>query len=175
MAVTSKNLRSVQQARGQGAAMPRRLYAVAYGVTLLLFVVAAYTLLSLLIGKLNIFLDDARYGRPRVSHVDAFVGHDEASGQPTHLMAINLNRQVFIIELPGGNPANTRTLAGPYMIGAQEDLTPVQLFVRDMDGDGQNDLLLDVRREQIVYLNRDGSFRLPTPEEEAQLKQGMLP
>jgi hypothetical protein len=90
-------------------------------------------------------------------------------------MAINLNRQVFVIVLPGGNPTNTRTLAGPYLVGAEEDLTPVQLFVRDMDGDGQNDLLLDVRREQIVYLNRDGAFRLPTPEEEAQLKQGTHP
>jgi hypothetical protein len=130
---------------------------------------------SLLLGKLNVFMDDVRYGRPRVSQVDAFVGHDEAAGQPTHLMAINLNRQVFVIELPGGNPTNTRTLAGPYLVGAEEDLTPVQLFVRDMDGDGQNDLLLDVRREQIVYLNRDGAFRLPTPEEEAQLKQGTHP
>jgi hypothetical protein len=175
MAVTSKNLHSVQQAHRHGSALPRRLYTAAYGVTLLLFVLAAYTLVSLLLGKLTIFLDDVRYGRPRISHVDAFVGHDEASGQPTHLMAINLNRQVFVIELPGGNPANTRTLAGPYLIGAQEDLTPVQLFVHDMDGDGQNDLLLDVRREQIVYLNRDGSFRLPTAEEEAQLKQGNHP
>jgi hypothetical protein len=29
-----------------------------------------------------------------------------------------------------------------------------------------------VRREQIVYLNKDGAFRLPTPEEQALLKRG---
>jgi hypothetical protein len=152
--------------------MPR-LSAAAYGVTLLLVVLAAYTLLSILMGKVNVVIDDIRYGRPRIAQVDAFVGHDEANGQPTHLMAINLNRQVFVIELPGSDPAKTRTLAGPYLVGAEEDLTPVNLIVRDMDGDGQADLLLDVRREQIVYLNRDGAFRLPTPEEDAHLKQGM--
>jgi hypothetical protein len=41
--------------------------------------------------------------------------------------------------------------------------------VHDVDGDSQPDLLLNIRREQIVYLNRDGAFRLPTPEEQAQL------
>jgi hypothetical protein len=41
-----------------------------------------------------------------------------------------------------------------------------------MDGDGAADLLLDVRREQIVYLNKDGVFRLPTLEEDIRLKQG---
>jgi hypothetical protein len=43
------------------------------------------------------------------------------------------------------------------------------LSLRDMDGDGQLDLLLDVRNEQIVYLNKDGAFRLPTPAEQAAL------
>jgi len=171
MAVTSKNIRSVQRAQAHSSAAPR-LSAAAYGVTLLLVVLAAYTLLSILMGKINVVIDDIRYGRPRIAQVDAFVGHDEANGQPTHLMAINLNRQVFVVELPGGDPSKTRTLAGPYLVGAEEDLTPVNLILRDMDGDGQADLLLDVRREQIVYLNRDGAFRLPTPEEDAQLKQG---
>jgi hypothetical protein len=40
-----------------------------------------------------------------------------------------------------------------------------------MDRDGLDDLIIDVRNEQIVYLNRDGSFRLPTPEEQQQLLQ----
>ena len=170
MAVTSRNLRSVQQARGYRPALPR-LHALAYGVTLLLAVLAAYALVGVLMGKLHIFVDDLRYGRPRTTQLEGFVGHDEAPDRPTHLMAINLNRQVVVVELPGGDPAKIRSLAGPYLFGAEEDLTPIALSLRDMDGDGQADLLLDVRREQIVYLNRDGAFRLPTAEEDAQLKQ----
>ena len=90
-------------------------------------------------------------------------------GKPTHLMALNLNRQVVVVEIPGGDASKTRTISGPYLFGANEDLTPVTLSLRDMDGDGLPDLLVDVRREQIVYLNRDGAFRLPNADEQARL------
>jgi hypothetical protein len=63
-------------------------------------------------------------------------------------------------------------LSGPYLFGANEELTPLQLQLQDLDGDGKLDLLLDIRQEQLVYLNRDGAFRLPTPEEQAALQRG---
>ncbi len=172
MAVTSKNLHSTRRAQVYRPATPRRLNAVVYAITLVLAVLALYVVVGLAMGKLHVFVDDLRYGRPRTTQLNGFVGHDEASGQPTHLMAINLNRQVVIIELPGGDPAKTRSIAGPYLFGADEDLTPVVLSLYDADRDGQVDLLLDVRRELLVYLNKDGAFRLPTAAEEAQLKHG---
>ena len=143
-----------------------------YAVTLILAAVAIYVLVSFMLGKAQIVIDDVRYGRPRTTQLDAFVGHDEANGQPTHLLAINLNRQATIVELPGGDATKARTISGPYLFGADEDLTPVRLAVRDMDGDGQVDLLLDVRNEQVIYLNKDGVFRLPTPAEQATLTRG---
>lgn len=172
MAVTSKNLRSAQRARSNSPALPRRLYTVAYGITLLLAALAIYAAVSLLLNRLHIVVDDVRYGRPRTTQLDGFVGHEEKAGQPTHLMAMNLNRQVVVIELPGGDPAKAHTIAGPYLFGADEDLTPVLMNLRDMDGDGQIDLLLDVRHEQIVYLNKDGTFRQPTPDEQSLLNRG---
>src|SRR5215216_3281824 len=87
-------------------------------------------------------------------------------------MALNLNRQVVVIGLPGGDPARARTIAGPYLFRADENLTPVLMGLHDIDGDGQIDLLLDVRHEQIVYLNKDGSFRQPTPNDQVVLKPG---
>ena len=172
MAVTHKSLRSIRGARSHSLARPQRLYTAIYAVTLLLAAIAIYIILSLLVGKVHVLLDDLRYGRPRTMHVEAFVGHDEAAGHPSHLMAMNLDRQVVVVELPGGDPAKTRTIAGPYLFGAGEDLTPVLLTLQDVDGDGHPDLLLDVRNEQVVYLNRDGAFRLPTLEEQAQLNHG---
>jgi hypothetical protein len=171
MGITSKNLRSVQRTRVQATAFTRRLHALAYGITLLLAALAVYAVVSLLLGKVHVVVDDIRYGRPRAMHMDAFVGHGEDAGHPTHLMAMNLNRQVVVLELPGGDAANTRTISGPYLFGADEDLTPVLLSLHDMDGDGQLDLLLDVRREQIVYLNKDGAFRPPTLDEQALLNR----
>lgn len=172
MAITSKNLRSAQPARARGSALPRRIHVGAYGITLLLAALAVYTAISLLVSRLHVAADDLRYGRPRTTQLDSFVGHEESAGRPTHLMAMNLNRQVVVVELPGGDAAKARTIVGPYLFGADEDLTPVLLSLRDMDGDGQADMLLDVRREQIVYLNKDGALRLPTPEEQAALNRG---
>jgi len=172
MAVTSKNLHSTRRAQAYSPTRPRRLNAVAYAITLVLAVLAVYVVVGLAMGKLHVIVDDLRYGRPRTTQLNGFVGHDEAAGQPTHLMAINLNRQVVIVELPGGDPAKTRSIAGPYLFGADEDLTPVVLSLYDADRDGQVDLLLDVRRELLVYLNKDGVFRLPTAAEEAQLNHG---
>ena len=171
MAVTHKSLRSAQAARPRGAMLLHRAQVLMYGVTLILAAIAIYVVVSMLLGKANVLIDDLRYGRPRTTQVNAFVGHDETNGQPTHLIAINLNRQVMVIELPGGDAAKTRTLSGPYLFGANEDLTPLRLHLQDMDGDGNPDLVLDIRQEQLVYLNRDGAFRLPTPAEQVELQR----
>jgi hypothetical protein len=172
MAVTSKNIRSAQRDRQDTSALRERMHVGVYGITLLLAVVALYAVIGLFVGRLSVFVDDVRYGRPRTFQLEAYVQHNETPGRPTHLMALNLNRQVVIIELPGGDAAKARTINGPYLFGANEDLTPVKLSLRDMDRDGQPDLLVDVRSEQIVYLNRDGEFRLPTGDEQAQLQSG---
>ncbi len=170
MAITQKTLRPGTRARLQPTT--QRLYSAVYAVTLLLAAVAIYLFVSLTLGKAQTLIDDFRYGRPRTTQLEAFVGHNETQGQPTHLLAMNLNRQAVIIELPGGDAAKARTISGPYLFGANEDLTPVTLSLRDMDGDSNVDLLLNVRNEQVVYLNKNGEFRLPTPAEQAALAQG---
>lgn len=171
MAVTSRSIRSARRVWAENPGVQRNLHALTYGVTLVLGALAAYTLIGLLVGRVTMLVDDMRYGYPRTSHVEAFVGHGETAGQPTHLIAMNLNRQVVILEMPGGDPAQVRSINGPYLFGADEHLTPVILSVADVDGDSAPDLLLDIRRERIIYLNRDGGFRLPTAEEQAQLAQ----
>lgn len=174
MAVTSKHLRSTSQAIG-GRALGAQLRAVTYGITLLLAVLAIYAVVGVVQGRVNTLLDDMRYGRPRTHHITAFVGHGEEAGRPTQLTALNLNREIVVLELPGGNAAQVRAISGPYLFGAEEHLTPATLSVRDVDGDGQGDLLVNIRREQIVYLNRDGAFRLPNAEEQSLLANALIP
>lgn len=137
---------------------------------------AIHLLVGALIERARIALDDARYGRPRTTHVTGYVGHGaEAPGRPTHLIGVNLSRQVVVLELPGGDANAVRHIPGPYLFGSGEDLTPVVLLLRDVDGDGRDDLIIDVRNEHVVYLNRDGAFRLPTPEEHTLLLQEQGP
>jgi hypothetical protein len=114
-------------------------------------------------------LDDLRYGFPRATQLDYFVGHGEESGDPTHLIALNLRGQVSILEIPGGDPTKARAFAGPYLVGADGPYVVPHLSLADANGDGQADLLLQVREEIVVYINENGTFRLITPAERARL------
>ncbi len=175
MAVTSRSIHTGRRIWSRNRQIQRTTHAALYGAALVLGALAVYVLIGALIGRINVLIDDVRYGYPRTMHIQAFVGHEEGSGQPTHLIAMNLDRQVVVLELPGGDPSRMRSITGPYLFGADEHLTPVIIGISDVDGDTLPDLLLDVRRERIVYLNRDGVFRLPTPEEQARLMQSALP
>ncbi|MCS6880644.1 MAG: VCBS repeat-containing protein [Oscillochloridaceae bacterium] len=171
MAVTSREL------AGRLPAAPRRPgLGVAYVLTFLLAALAVHVLVGAVVERARIALDDLRYGRPRTAHVTGYVGHGaEGAGRPTHIVAMNLDRQVVVLELPGSDPQQARSLPGPYLFGSRQDLEPVVLSLLDMDGDGLNDLVLTVSNERVVYLNREGAFRLPTAEEQALLAQEQLP
>jgi hypothetical protein len=116
-------------------------------------------------------MDDLKYGRPRTSQLTANVGHGEANGALTHFVAMNLNRQVTVIEFPGGDVTKPRVIVGPYLFGRAEDLTVVKLRVEDVNGDDKKDLLVQVKEERLVYINDGAAFRPITAEELAKLKQ----
>ena len=144
-----------------------RAAALAY----LLLLILGYLLLNPVFAWGQRRLDDLRYGFPRTTQLEAYVGHNEVGGAPTHLVALNLHRQVSVLELPGGDPAQVRVVAGPYLVGGDGEYVVPHLALQDVDGDGNVDLLLQLRDEVVVYLNKDGTFRLITPAERAQLDQ----
>ena len=149
--------------------VPARHVAMVAGAALSLL--ALYVVASMAVEWVQIKLDDLQYGRPRTMQMDAYVGHSEAEGIPSHFIAMNLNRRVTILELPGGDSTKVTTIVGPYLFGHGEDLTPVQLNARDVNGDGSADLIVSVKNEQLVYLNDGTSFKLITPEERAALEK----
>jgi hypothetical protein len=138
-------------------------------LTYLLLLVLGYLLLTPVFGWGQRRLDDMRYGFPRTTQLDGLVGHDEVGGESTHLMALNLHGQISILELPGSDPAKTRAIVGPYLVGADGPYVVPHLALQDVSGDGQVDLLLQVREEVVVYMNENGTFRLITPAERARL------
>jgi hypothetical protein len=130
---------------------------------------AAYVGVSSALDWAKVKMDDMQYGRPRTMQMAAYVGHNEAEGMPSHFVAMNLNRRVTILQLQGGDPTKLRTIVGPYLFGQGEDLTPVQLDVRDANVDSKPDLIVSVKSEQLLYLNDGTNFRLATPEERAAI------
>ena len=125
--------------------------------------------LTVLVQWGTLWLDDLRYGHPRTMQVSAFVGHPEPQGKPSHFIALNLNRQVVVLELPGGDSTKTQVLQGPTLFGANEELTPVTLRVAKVNQDDKPDLVLSIKREEIIYINTGETFRLITDDERRQL------
>jgi hypothetical protein len=169
MAVRSRDLRN--ERRPQISLPVKNVGSIAYIITGVLALLAVYVLLSSLVGAGRIFIDDVRYGRPRTFHLTATIGRPEEANAPTHLIAMNLDRQVVIVEIPGGDASKVRTLPGPYLFGAGEDLTAVTMRLADMNGDATPDLVVRVKDEEMVYINRDNAFTLITAEERQQLIQ----
>lgn len=174
MAVTSRDIRNTaartgSQSRTAIPVPPISLHTLAYIVTGLLALLAIYAIMGNVVGWARGHVDDIRYGSTRTYQVDEVVGHDDGGGVPTHFIAMNLNRQVVVMEIPGGDVSKMRTLTGPYLFGAGEDKTPVLLRFDDLNRDGSKDLIVNVKNEEIVYLNKDGQFQPITPEERAKL------
>ncbi len=97
-----------------------------------------------------------------VARVSGVVGHDDSAAQPTTLLALNIDRQVVVMELPGGDAAKMTQVLGPYLVGADADRTPVALALADIDHDGHADLTLTIAGEQFIYRNIGPAFQLAT-------------
>jgi hypothetical protein len=144
-------------------------------LTLLAYTLAFLALIVLVQAALHWaqrHLDDLRYGFPRTTSLQAFIGHDETQGLPSQLVAINLHGQVAIVEFPGGDTGRTTVLAGPQLVGRDAAYVVPRLALRDLNDDGHVDLLLTLHGETVVYLNRDGAFQPPSTEEIAALQRG---
>ena len=102
--------------------------------------------------------DDWHYGRPRTYQVDMVVGHNDSAANPTHFIAENQNRHIIIIEIPGGDTSKAKIYSGPSLIGPGQDLTPITLTFKDVNGDGKLDMIVNVQDAHFVFLNQNGQF-----------------
>ena len=147
--------------------------AVAIVAGLGLAALSLYVGVSAAVEWTQVKMDDLQYGRPRTMQMDAYVGHSEAEGVPSHFVAMNLNRRVTILEMPGGDSTKVNTIVGPYLFGQGEDLTPVTMGAQDLNADGRSDLIVSVKNEQLLYLNDGATFKLATAEERAAIEKAL--
>lgn len=106
--------------------------------------------------------DDWTYGRPRTFQIDAVVGHNgDSPAHPSHFIALNLNREVIVIELPAGDPAKAILYSGGTLIGDGQDLIPITLSFEDRNHDRKPDLNIHIGDQVIVFLNTGQKFVAP--------------
>jgi hypothetical protein len=138
---------------------PHPLFVLGFGMLLMLGLWQGLTMFS---NWWQVHQDDATYGRPRTAQYDVIVGHNDSPTNKTHIIALNLNARVEIIELPGGDSSHAKIYQGPQLFGQNADLFPVTLSFRDVNGDGLLDMVINVQGAQIIYLNKNGAF-VPPP------------
>jgi hypothetical protein len=149
----------------------RKVHPLFYLGLGMLVMLALWLLITTAITWATTTLDDLHYGRPRTFQTDAWVGHNEQSGQPSHFIAINLHRHIQIIEFPGGDAAHPRVYNGPQLYGANDDLTVVTLTFVDVNGDHQPDMIINFQNSRTVFINDKGSFRPLLPSERSHVEQ----
>jgi hypothetical protein len=88
---------------------------------------------------------------------------------PSHFIAINLHRHIEVIECPGSDCSKAIVYTGPVLIGDGQDLAPVTLEFKAVNGDGKLDMLVHVQGQTFVFLNDAGRFRLARPEDHVTL------
>jgi len=141
----------------------------------MLATLALIAVLSIVTTWFTTTLNDLRYGRPRTFQVDAYVGHNEPPGMPSHFLAVNLHGRIEIIELPGGDASHARIYIGPQLYGSDADLIPVTLSFIDVNGDHKPDMIINFHsigwlgfsnaEQHLVYINENGGFRPAQPDE----------
>lgn len=109
--------------------------------------------------------NDWQYGRPRTYQTNAVVGHNDSAQNPSHFIALNLNGHIQIIEFPGGDSTKAKIYIGPVLKGAGQDLTPVTLEFKDVNGDSKPDMIVKVQDSRFVFINDNGTFRTLLPGE----------
>ena len=114
-------------------------------------------------------LNDWHYSRPRTYQTDAVVGHGDSQQNPSHFIAVNLNRHVLVIEVPGGDPSKARIYPITTLFGDGQDLTPVTLTFKDVTGDGKLDMEIHIQDQTLVMINENGGFRPLKPGEKVHL------
>jgi hypothetical protein len=147
-----------------------RFHWLFYAGVVMLVMIAGWVALSYLSNWSQVTWDDLHYGRPRTYQTDQVVGHNDSRANPSHFIALNLNRHVEVIEFPGGDPAKAKVyVVGPTLIGPGQDLTPVTLTFKDVNGDGKPDMIVNIQDTRLVFINENGAFRPLHSGENVQL------
>lgn len=154
---TTRTTGAYSPRRGSQAGQRRFHWLVFVGIAMLVMILGWITL-SALGTWWQTRQNDWSYGRPRTFQTDAVVGHRDSAQNPSHFIAMNLNRHIIIIEIPGGDVSKSVIFNGPTLLGPGQDLTPVTLTFADVNHDGKLDMIVNVQGSQFIYLNENGTF-----------------
>lgn len=101
---------------------------------------------------------DSQYGYPRTYQLNAVVKHHDSASHPSHFIFENLNGQVIVIEIPGGDVSHSIIYSGPRLFNNDASSIPVTGSFEDVNGDGLPDMEIHIQDQTIVFLNNGTKF-----------------
>lgn len=102
--------------------------------------------------------EDWKYGNPRTSQIDQFVGHGDSAARPDHFIAVNTGGMIEVIEINVLVPKDDHIYP---ITTAIDPTTPVSLSFQDVNHDGKIDMLVsigDSNSYTVVLLNNGTAF-----------------
>jgi hypothetical protein len=138
--------------------------------------VGALSLLLLWVGMSQLVtwgsqkLDDLRYGSPRITQMDGILGNGDSTGNPSHLLALNLRGEIIVEVFPSADASRMKAYILTTLSGPGSDRDVVKLRLIDPAHTGKPDIVVQVGESASVLVNDgQGGFRSPTPAEQQQL------
>jgi hypothetical protein len=132
-----------EQEQGREVQPRRKLHWLFFAGLALIIMIVGWTAINLFGTWWQGHQDDTTYGNPRTYQTDAVVGHADNTSSPTHCIAVNLNGNIIVIELPGGDAGKARSYAITAIPGNQGN-PPVKLVFQDINHDGKLDLIVQI-------------------------------
>jgi hypothetical protein len=136
-----------------------QLHPLLYIGLAMLLMICGWVILSALGAWFQVKQDDWTYGRPRTYQIDAVVGHHDSAANPSHFVVMNFRGRIVVVEFPGGDITKTQVYPGPLIDGKENDLAPVTISFKDVNGDGKPDMIVNTPMTRFVLINDGNSFR----------------
>lgn len=146
-----------QQRPGKRSHPPHLLVSLGLGMVLMLLLVCAW---QFVLPRATNIYNDWRYGQPRTFQTDAFVGHESVATIPSHFIALNLDGDIQVIELPGGDQSKVQRVQVTRLSGPGAASVPITLQFVDLTHTHHPDMLVHIQDTQILLKNANGTFKV---------------
>jgi hypothetical protein len=106
-------------------------------------------------------MDQVQYGFPRLSQVDAAVGHGTAQAPTTRFLALNNHGLIEVVEIPTGTPGkdDLHLYLVAQLSGKEADQAPVSVSFEDVNGDHKPDMVVTCSGNKFVLYNDGHRFK----------------
>jgi len=107
--------------------------------------------------------DNFTYGMPRTFQINAVIGQGgDSQGDPTHIIFLNNARKVQVIVMPP-DTSKSQIYTITTMVEEGSELFPITGYVKDVNGDGKPDIIIDIKGSKTVLINTGDKFRQMQP------------